>query len=602
VVAVAGGPGTGNGADKGKPNAPGQTGTTPGHDNHGDGSNGGGSNGGGSKGGGGPSGGGATSGSGGNPSTPSTGSGLNDSTDAIVLPHTLLESAQSHPDGKFRVIVQGNATATVANHVRSAIASHPGKAKGITHRFATISGTAAELTGRQIVALMHDPKVASITADARIRMAGYSNSQQWPYQSQLSKFWDQIQNSGVQAPTVAIVDTGVDATRPDFGNRVVKQVSLTSLTPNAAGDGRGHGTFVAGILAGSQSNYVGGAPNAKIVSLDVMNDAGQGLTSDVIAAADWIYQNKDAYGIRVANFSLHAGTSSSFMYDPLDKAVEKLWLSGVVVVAAAGNYATSGLPSGVLYAPGNDPFVITAGAADTEGTIASNDDVNAPWSAYGYTNDGFMKPDVGAPGRYMIGPVPPSSTLVTERPTNVVGTGYMQLSGTSFSAPVVAAAADYVLAMHPTWTPDQVKGALMVTATPAASAAAKSLGVGEVKAQAAANLLAPPNPNKGLDGFLRPDPNGGTTPVFNVVSWSDTAKTNVSWDAVSWSDAAWSSAAWSSVSWGDVSWSDSSWASVSWSDSTASTASADVSWADGAYGEFLKGGYKMSSSDYAAVK
>jgi serine protease AprX len=562
------------------------------------GSGGGNGSGGGAGGSGGSGGAGGSGGSGGGGG--SGGSGGSDR-GAIVLPHSLLTSARSHPAAKFRVIVQGDgvSSAGVAKRIGAAIDAHPGKAKGLTRRFALLSGAAAELTGRQVAALARDPGVDAITADTRVRMAGYSNTQQWPYQAQLSKFWDQIQNYGVQAPTVAVVDTGVDSTRPDFGNRVVKQVTMTSLAPNSPGDGRGHGTFVAGILAGSASNYVGGVPNAKIVSLDVMNDSGQGLTSDVIAAADWIYQNKDAYGIRVANFSLHASTSSSFRYDPLDKAVEKLWLSGVVVVAAAGNYATNGLPSGVLYAPGNDPFVITAGAADIEGTISANDDVNAPWSAYGYTNDGFMKPDVGAPGRYIIGPVPPASTLVTEKPTNVVGTGYMQLSGTSFSAPVVAAAADYVLAMHPTWTPDQVKGALMATAASVPTAAARSLGVGEVKAQAAASMTAPPNPNKGLNAFLMPDPNGSSTPVFNAVSWADTAKANVSWDAISWSDAAWSSSA---VSWGDVSWSDSAWASVSWADSTSATAGTDVSWADNATNDLLRGGYKMSPADYLAVK
>jgi serine protease AprX len=593
VVAAAAGPGKGNG----NVNPPGKTGTGPGKGDHGSDGNGKGNGGDAGKGNGGNGG----NGTGGGANAPGKPPTAPPDADSPRVPHRLLASAQAHPSGKYRVIVQSNAnsSSTVATRIRAAIAARPGNAKGVTRRFAVLSGAVAELTGRQLVALAKDPKIAAITPDARIRMAGYSNSQQWPYQAQLSKFWDQIQNAGAQAPTVAIVDTGVDSTRPDFGNRVVKQVNLSSLAPNSPGDGRGHGTFVAGILAGSQSNYVGGAPNAKIVSLDVMNDSGQGLTSDVIAAADWIYQNKDAYGIKVANFSLHAGTPSSFMYDPLDKAVERLWLSGVVVVAAAGNYATNGLASGVLYAPGNDPFVITAGASDIEGTISSNDDVNAPWSAYGYTNDGFLKPDVGAPGRYIVGPVPPLSTLVTEKPLNVVGSGYMQLSGTSFSAPVVSAAAAYVLAIHPTWTPDQVKGALMATATGAPSAATRSLGVGEVKAQAAAALASPPNPNKGLDTYLKADPNGGSTQVFDAVSWSAAAKASVSWDAVAWSDVSWSSSA---VSWGDISWSDSAWASVSWADSATATASADVSWADGAAHDFLKGGYKMSPADYTAVK
>src|SRR5207245_118921 len=120
--------------------------------------------------------------------------------------------------------------------------------------------------------------------------------------------------------------------------RMVKQVTFTSLLPNSPGDGRGHGTFVAALAAGGAFGKAGSSPTSKIVSLDVSDDNGKARTSDVIAAADWIVQNKDAYRIRVANFSLHSARPGSFLYDPLDKAVERLWLSGVVVVAAAGNY------------------------------------------------------------------------------------------------------------------------------------------------------------------------------------------------------------------------------------------------------------------------
>src|SRR5207248_9199377 len=112
---------------------------------------------------------------------------------------------------------------------------------------------------------------------------------------------------------------------------------------------------------------------------------GMARTSDVIAAADWILVNKAKYGIRVANFSMHSSVANSFMYDPLDKAVERLWFNNVVVVVASGNYGSPTGPSGAPYAPGNDPFVITVGASDTGKSASTNDDVAAPWSASGYT-------------------------------------------------------------------------------------------------------------------------------------------------------------------------------------------------------------------------
>ena len=102
-----------------------------------------------------------------------------------------------------------------------------------------------------------------------------------------------------------------------------------------------------------------------------MGDSGQATVADVVAACDWILANKTQYNIKVANFSLHATNPASIFFDPLDQAVEKLWLNGVTVVAAAGNYAVDGLRSDVPFAPSNDPFVITVGAADIKNTLGA---------------------------------------------------------------------------------------------------------------------------------------------------------------------------------------------------------------------------------------
>jgi serine protease AprX len=373
-------------------------------------------------------------------------------------------------------------------------------------------------------------------------------------------------------PTIAIVDSGVDASHPAFGGRVLKQVTITGLTPNSPGDGRGHGTLVAGIAVGAGRSYPGVAPDTKIVSLDVMDDNGMGLTSDVIAACDWILQNKDAYGIRVANFSLHTAVPTSFMYDPLNKAVEKLWFSGVVVVAAAGNYAIDGQPSGVPYAPANDPFVITVGADDIGGSRPRSDDKNSPWSAYGYTYDGFYKPEVVAPGRYMVAAVPPSSTMALARPDRVVAPGYMWMSGTSLAAPVVAGGAAQVLSRHPDWTPDQVKGAFMLTTQPVYDATPDSVGVGQIHITMAwSDTLDPPNPNLALNQFVVPDPAGGY--AFDAASWASAAQADASWNSASWNSASWNSASWNSASWNSASWNSASWNSASWNSASWNSAS-----------------------------
>jgi serine protease AprX len=320
-----------------------------------------------------------------------------------------------------------------------------------------------------------------------------------------------------------------------------------------------------------------------------MNDQGQATVVDVIKAADWILANKTKYNIKVANFSLHAVNKASVMFDPLDQAVEKLWLNGVVVVAASGNYGKPGAPSGVNFAPGNDPFVITVGATDIGTSLGSADDVAAPFSAWGYTPDGFSKPDMGAPGRYIVGAVPVGSTLMKLKPANVIDpiNGYMQLSGTSFAAPIVAAAAAELLAQHKDWTPDQVKGALMVTATPEPMALKGSLGVGDVNIAASRMFRkSPPNPNAGLNQFLVTAVDG--TRTFDPKAWQSGAIANKAWNAVAWSDVAWSDAAWSTVAWSDAAWADVAWASmaygtVAWSDvAWADAAWADVAWADNA--------------------
>ena len=516
------------------------------------------------------------------------------------IPDSLASAIRQNPRQKFDVIVEGvqkpeggSQTRVSASGLRSGLLGTQRGANtigaGQIHRtYRSIDGLHASLSGLQITFLAKLSYVAAIVPNDTVVMSSVdpgalSNTQLWPWVTGAPVDWSP-EATQLQTPTIAVVDSGIDVGRDDFGGRVLGQVDLTSLAPNSPGDGYGHGTFVAGIAAGAADGYAGVSPTSNLFSIDVMNDEGEATVADVVAACDWILQNKSTYDIRVANFSLHAASPASVFFDPLDQAVEKLWLNGVVVVAAAGNYAVDGQESGVPFAPGNDPFVITVGAAEVAGTVDASDDTAAPWSAWGYTLDGFLKPDISAPGRYLIGPVPQGAGLAIERPDHVVSPDYMELSGTSFSAPMVAGAAAMLLAEHPGWTPDQVKGALMVSATPTPAAAAGSLGVGELSIGAAEQVADPPNPNGGVDQFLTTSADGTTT--FDSSAWQTAAQASAAWSDAAWSDAAWASAAWSDAAWASAAWSDAAWASAAWSDAAWSDAAwASAAWSDAAWAD-----------------
>ena len=172
----------------------------------------------------------------------------------------------------------------------------------------------------------------------------------WTTATGVKPLWSNQPATGPM-PTIAIVDSGIDKNRADFdmGARVIDDVVLTKPS-NSTGDGRGHGTFVAGIAAGS-ARVRPVPPPGKPDLGGRHGRQGMARTSDVIAAAEWIYANRASKNIKVANFSLHSTMPSNFINDPLDRAVEKLWFGGVTVVAAAGNYGKEDGPSGVPYAP-----------------------------------------------------------------------------------------------------------------------------------------------------------------------------------------------------------------------------------------------------------
>ena len=485
---------------------------------------------------------------------------------SAFVPKALMAHAQANPTASFNVIVQGRPGQNSAS-----VAKDFGGAAGKLKRaFYSINGVAGSLTGAQLVKLSLNNHVLAITPDVRLKSSDYSTQEVWRDTTGVSSLWGTPNALGLlvapQAPTIAIVDSGIDSSKvADFGARVVAHVDFCSLCPaGQSGDLEGHGTMVAGLAAGANSTYSGVARNANLVDLRTTGADGASRTSDVLAATDWILQNKAQYGIKVANYSMRSANPSSFRFDPLDAAVESLWFNGVVVVAAAGNFGVANTPQVMRYAPGNDPFVITVGATQTQSTTTAADDTLAQFSAFGHTLDGFSKPELSAPGRMIISTVPMGSTLATTVPDRVVAPGYMWMSGTSLAAPIVSGAAAQVLANHPDWTPDQVKGALMKSASKLPAVSNYAGGVGELNAAAAVALNSAPNPQKNLDKFIAPDANGQLH--FNGDAWMATVSTQTDWSETDWSETDWSETDWSETGWAQTDWSETDWSETDWSE------------------------------------
>jgi serine protease AprX len=463
-----------------------------------------------------------------------------------ATPPGLLAAAQAHPNTTFHVIVRGQRGVSSAD-----VAALVGTGK-VDRRFKAINGVAGTLPGAALTGLAHNPHVLGIFPDAPVLSTGLEESTLWRAETHADALPSLLGDA--QPPAIAVVDSGVDPSKADdFGARLVASVNLQST---ATGDDQGHGTMVAGIAAGSSQSYPGVASSAPVVSIRTADANGASRTSDVIAGIDWILQNQSAYNIRVANFSMVGSVASSFTADPLDAAVEQLWFHGVVVVAAVGNYGAGP----VQYAPGNDPFVISVGALDTNGTADAADDFAAPWSAYGHTLDGFAKPELSAPGRWIVAPVPDASTLATTAPDRVVAPGYMWMSGTSLAAPVVSGLAAAVLAVHPDWTPGQVKGALMESASALPAIPDWAGGVGEVDASAV-QLQSAPDANTNLEQFVVPDGSGGV--AFDAPTWEQAVTTD--WSATDWSATDWSATDWSATDWSATDWSATDWSATDWS-------------------------------------
>jgi serine protease AprX len=294
------------------------------------------------------------------------------------------------------------------------------------------------------------------------------------------------------------------------------------------------------------NRFVGTAPQANLVSIKVSDDHGTAYVADVIAGLQFVVDHGADYGIRVVNLSMGSGLALPYQIDPLDAAVEAAWAHGVVVIVAAGNRGSD--PDAVAYAPANDPYVITVGAVDDHGTKDTTDDTLTPWSSRGITQDGFAKPELVAPGAHIVGPLAPDSDFMSLCPACVVDGRYFRIGGTSMAAPIVAGIAADILAVHPTWTPDQVKGALTYNSgrfdadgEPIANVRPTADGAWEVAADSAINATKHElTANQELTPSSLLDPATGeidyTRASWRRASWKTAVDgLRASWKAASWS-------------------------------------------------------------------
>ena len=276
---------------------------------------------------------------------------------------------------------------------------------------------------------------------------------------------------------VAVVDSGI-APHAALAGKVVKSVSFVTGDP-ATSDGFGHGTHIAGIIAGDAPGTgtalykTGVAPGAHLVSVRVLGNDGVGYTSDVIAGLQWVVANRQLYNVRVVNLSLGHPVAEPCLTDPLCIAVERAATAGLVVVASAGNSGKNAAGQQVLGSittPGNSPSAITVGALNTWGTVARDDDTVATYSSKGPTKYELgLKPDVVAPGNKIVSLEAAGSYLAMHYPEQHVSgsgdNGYRQMSGTSMAAAMVSGGAAVLLDGAPALTVKQVKLALQLSAT-----------------------------------------------------------------------------------------------------------------------------------------
>ena len=420
---------------------------------------------------------------------------------------------------------------------------------------------------------------------------------------------DQLWSRGItgKGVGVALVDTGVVPVQGLTAGNVVNgpDLSFESQSPSPYLDGYGHGTHLAGIIAGNDGTsggFKGIAPQSTLLSVRVGAHDGAADVSQVVAAIDWVVQHRADPGLNIRVLNLAYGTDGTQApnLDPLTHAVENAWRAGIVVVVAGGNGGTTRTS---VDNPARDPFVLAVGADDTRGTTSATDDVVPAFSTRGSST---RRVDFVAPGQSITSLRDPGSYVDTEYPAAVVDSRFFKGSGTSQAAAVTSGAVALLLQARPELSPDDVKAMLKATAQPMLKADSAGRGAGLINVAAAASALRPLSGQtwtrstglgtlEGARGTQHVGDNGvdltGERDIFgkswlpsvwapasaahtawtggtwNGSDWTGGCWCGTSWTASTWSSRTWSGSNWSGRSWSSISWDSRTWSSRTWSGS-----------------------------------
>jgi Subtilase family len=500
-----------------------------------------------------------------------------------------------------------------------------------------IGGFVAEVPVAVVPELQRLDGIHSVTLNSRVRLLGNIDGidpnrdpGSWLKVAKNTKLQEMWQHGFTgQGIDVALIDSGV-APVEGLSMQVINgpDLSFDSQAPNLADvDTYGHGTHMAGLIAGRDSSiapgkededvdkrFVGAAPGARIVSLKVAASDGATDVSQVIAAIDWVVQHRasDGLNIRVLNLSFGTDGTQSYLEDPLAYAVEVAWLHGIVVVVSAGN---SGFGTAQLNNPAYDPYVIAVGADDTRGTDDPKDDVIPAWQTRG---NATRHPDLVAPGKSLISLRDPGSFVDEANPGARVGSSrFFRGSGSSQAAAIVSGAVATILEQHPELTPDQVKALLMTTSVPLPNADPVAQGAGlinlhrarEAKISTIGDAVQTWPRSSGTGSLqlargsvLTEDEgvvlqgeqtifgdawNGGSwaSSSFEGTSWTDGAWNGRTWSGRTWSGESWSGRTWSGRTWSGRTWSGNGWSAGEWGGSDAPSALSSGAWASTLWGD-----------------